>query len=88
MKLFRTKRFIKDYQKLKTSDKQHEKYIKYVSLILEGKGLPSEARDHNLLGNYLGFREFHIGGDVLIIYCIEKNILKLTRIGTHSQLYR
>jgi len=88
MKLFRAKSFRKDYQKLKISDKQYEKYIKYLSLLLGEQSLPAEARDHNLLGNYLGFREFHIGGDVLVIYCIEDEILRLTRIGTHSQLYK
>ena len=88
MKLFRAKSFRKDYQKLKISDKQYEKYIKYLSLLLGEQPLPAEARDHNLIGNYLGFREFHIGGDVLVIYCIEDEILRLTRIGTHSQLYK
>jgi len=88
MKLFRAKSFRKDYQKLKISDKQYEKYIKYLSLLLGEQSLPDEARDHNLIGNYLGFREFHIGGDVLVIYCIEDEILRLTRIGTHSQLYK
>lgn len=88
MKLFRAKTFRKDYQKLKISDKQYVKYIKYLSLLLAEKILPAEARDHNLIGNYSGFREFHIGGDVLVIYCIEDDILKLTRVGTHSQLYK
>ena len=88
MKLFRAKTFRKDYQKLKISDKHYERYIKYLSLLLAEKILPVEARDHNLIGNYSGFREFHIGGDVLVIYCIEDEILRLTRIGTHSQLYK
>ena len=77
MKLFRAKSFRKDYQKLKISDKQHD-YIKYLSLLLGEQSLPAEARDHNLIGNYLGFREFHIGGDVFVIYCIEDEILSCT----------
>jgi len=88
MKLFRTKTFKKDYQKLKLADQQYERYIKYVSLLLGEKPLPPEARDHNLIGDYSGFRELHIGGDSLVIYCIENDILKLTRIGTHAQLYK
>ena len=88
MKLFRTKTFKKDYQKLKITDQQYERYVKYVSLLLGEEPLPPEARDHNLIANYSGFREFHIGGDNLVIYCIENDILKLTRIGTHAQLYR
>ena len=82
MKLFRTKIFKKDYQKLKMTDTQDTKYIKFLSILLDGKGLPLEARDHNLIGNYSGFKEFHVGGDLMIIYCIADDILRLTRIGT------
>ncbi len=88
MELFRAKTFKKDYQKLKISDKQYAKYIKCLSLLLEGKALPSEAKNHNLIGNYSGFKEFHIGGDLLVVYCVEDDILRLTRIGTHSQLFK
>ena len=88
MELFRAKTFKKDYQKLKISDKQYTKYIKYLSLLLEGKALPLVARDHNLIGNYSGFREFHIGGDLLVVYYIEDDIIRLTRIGTHSQIFK
>jgi mRNA interferase YafQ len=88
MKLFRTKIFKKDYQKLKMTDGQYEKYIKFLSVLLEGKNLPFEARNHSLIGNYSGFKEFHLGGDLLVIYCIEDDVLRLTRIGTHSQLFK
>ena len=88
MKLFRAKTFKKDYQRLKMSDNQYGKYIKYLSLLLEGKTLPFEARDHNLIGNYSGFKEFHIGGDVLVVYYIEDDIIRLTRIGAHSQIFK
>jgi mRNA interferase YafQ len=56
--------------------------------MLEEKNLPLEARDHNLIGNYSGFREFHIGGDLLVVYCIADDIIRLTRIGTHSQVFK
>jgi mRNA interferase YafQ len=88
MKLFRTKTFKKDYQKIKISDDQYAQYIKYLSLLLEDKTLPLEARDHTLIGNYSGFKEFHISGDLLVIYYIENDIIQLTRIGTHSQLFK
>lgn len=88
MKLFRAKTFKKDYQRLKISDKQYTKYIKYLSLLLEGKTLPLEARNHTLIGNYSGFKEFHISGDILVIYYIKDDIIRLTRIGTHSQLFK
>ncbi len=88
MKLFRTKTFKKDYQKLQMADSQYAKYIKYLSLLLDEKELPIEARDHELIGNYSGFKEFHIGGDLLIVYCVEDDIIRLTRAGTHSQIFK
>ena len=63
------------------------KYLKYIALLLEEKQLPAESKDHRLTGEYTGFREFHIGGDLLVIYIVEDDILRLTRIGTHSQLF-
>jgi len=36
MELFRTKIFKKDYQKLKMTDIQYTKYIKFLSMLLDG----------------------------------------------------
>ncbi|HUH45464.1 MAG TPA: type II toxin-antitoxin system YafQ family toxin [Treponemataceae bacterium] len=51
--------------------------------------LPKEYKDHNLCGNYEGFRECHIQPDWLLIY--KKNqenlFLYLTRTGSHSDLF-
>ncbi len=88
MNLFRTKTFKKEYAKVKMTDTQYVKYLKYLVLLLEETVLPQESRDHSLNGEYIGFREFHIGGDLLVIYVIENDILRLTRIGTHAQLFR
>ncbi len=87
MRLFRTKTFLKEYAKLKISDTHYAKYLQYLVLLLQGELLPPEAKDHPLIGDYENFREFHISGDLLVIYCIEDEILKLTRIGSHSQLF-
>jgi mRNA interferase YafQ len=88
MQLKRHKHFRKDELKVKLTDEQYAKRIKYLSLILQNKELPSEARDHSLLGEYKGFREFHLGGDILMIYTVVDNVLYLQRIGTHSQLFK
>ena len=90
MKLFRAKTFKKDYQRLKISDNQYAKYIKYLSLLLEGKALPLEARDHNLIGNYSGFKEFHLGGDLLVIYYaeIDPQISQISQIMNKSFVFQ
>jgi len=87
LRLFRTKTFLKDYRKIRFSDKQYGKYIFYVSTLLQGQRLPPEALDHPLKGEYGDFREFHISGDLLVIYLIEEETLKLVCIGSHSELF-
>jgi len=84
LKLFRTKIFQKDYKKQKISDQHYSKYMQYISLLLKEELLPEEAQEHPLKGKYKNFREF---GDLLIIYIIQDNTLKLVRIGTHCQLF-
>jgi len=59
----------------------------FISLLLNDEKLPSEARDHQLIGNWADTNEFHISGDLLIIYRIDDKTLALLRIGTHSQLF-
>lgn len=88
MTLRRHKFFKKDELKAKLTDEQYGKRIQYLSLILNDKDLPSEARDHELLGECKGMREFHLGGDMLLIYTVRDDVLYLQRIGTHSQLFK
>lgn len=89
MNIKRHKTFIKDYKKAKLADSQFDKFIYYINILREGKSLPPESKDHALVGEYQDCREFHLGGDMLIIYLINtKNETILLRIGTHSQLFK
>ncbi|RUM74787.1 MAG: type II toxin-antitoxin system mRNA interferase toxin, RelE/StbE family [Sulfurovum sp.] len=88
MNIKRHKHFRKDEMKVKLTDEQYAKRIKYLSCLLKNEPLPSEAKDHSLMGEYKGFREFHLGGDMLMIYTIVEDTLYLQRIGTHSQLFK
>jgi len=87
LNLKRHKQFKKDLNKVRMTDKQFEKFVRYISLLLEGKPLPPEAKDHPLSGNWKDFREFHLGGDLLVIYKVDNKDLILVRIGTHNQLF-
>lgn len=49
--------------------------------------LPRRNEDHNLSGNYSGFRECHVAPDWLLIYRHEGNELLLYRTGSHSDLF-
>jgi len=41
-----------------------------------------------LQGEYAKFQECHLKPDLLLIYCIEDNILKLVDIGSHAELFK
>ena len=82
-----TKTFRKDLDKLRFTSEHYAKYIIYLGDLLELKPLPPEARDHKLKGDFSDCREFHISGDLLVIYKINNEILQLIRIGNHSELF-
>ena len=49
--------------------------------------LPLKNVDHNLSGNYSGYRECHVSPDWLLIYKQDGNELLLYRTGTHADLF-
>ena len=58
-----------------------------IEMLLQEKPLPQKYHDHELTGNWRGFRECHIQPDWLLIYRINAGKLYLTRTGTHSDLF-
>lgn len=60
-----------------------------ISTISQGKKLAPIYKDHELNGEFKGFRECHIKPDWLLIYYIEEQILTLTLVntGSHSDLF-
>ena len=59
-----------------------------VDTLLNGDKLPEKNKDHELRGEWLGYRKCHIQPDWLMVYRIKNDILTLTlsRTGTHSDL--
>jgi mRNA interferase YafQ len=49
--------------------------------------LPEKYVDHALSRNWKGYRDCHIKPDLILIYKIDKNTLKLARIGSHSEIF-
>ena len=82
------KTFTKELKKAKLNSTNTAKLFMFISLLLNEEELPSESRDHELTGNYKDTKEFHISGDLLVVYRIEDSTLELLRIGTHSQLFK
>ena len=87
LKVKRHKLFIKELRNAKLSDQHFSKYIVYLAKLIEDKPLPEEALDHPLKGEYRDCREFHISGDLLVIYFIVDDTLNLILIRPHSELF-
>ena len=80
-------KFKKDF---KTCIKRHYKMEllqQAIDILRIPDALPPNNRDHNLSGNYSGYRECHIEPDWLLIYSQTDNELLLYRTGTHADLF-
>ena len=88
MKIKRHKQFVKDLKKVRLTHGQFQKLAEYITRLAKGNPLPPESRDHELIGIWNGFREFHLGGDVLVIYQSTGKEIVFVRIGTHNQLFK
>lgn len=49
--------------------------------------LKIKNKDHDLKGNYRGYRECHVAPDWLLVYRQNEEYLELYRTGTHSDLF-
>lgn len=50
--------------------------------------LESRHRDHELSGDWSGYRECHVKPDLLLIYRKpDQDMLRLARLGSHSELF-
>ena len=83
-----TSQFKRDLKTIKKRGYRKELLEEVVQLLADGAELPPQYKDHDLFGNWKGFRECHITPDWLLVYQIfEKTlILSLTRTGSHSDL--
>lgn len=55
--------------------------------LVKDQPLDPRYRDHDLSGNWAGYRECHIKPDFLLIYRKSDDVLKLARLGSHSELF-
>ena len=84
-----TSQFKKDLKKIKNNPHKIQN-LKQVLLNLEENGVvPSEYYPHKLTGNYSGYMECHEKNDMLLIWIdADENIIKLVRLGSHSELFK
>jgi mRNA interferase YafQ len=86
--------FKRDYKRIKATPRHSKDVDSLLSAVLlrllddADQDLPESNRDHALRGNWAGYRECHVKPDLLLIYRkTDQNILRLARIGSHSELF-
>jgi mRNA interferase YafQ len=90
-KIDRTTGFKKDYKR--ESKGQYRTILDdelqvVLSALVNDLPLEVRYRDHDLSNNWSGYRECHIKPDLLLIYRKHDNdILRLARLGSHSELF-
>lgn len=84
-----TSQFKKDLKKYQHQPQRIEKLKTVLGYLQQRVAIPQEYKPHRLLGNYKDCMECHIESDTLLIWIDENtNIIKLLRLGTHSELFK
>lgn len=84
-----TTRFRKDLKLAKKRGLVLDNLFDVVEKLAKDEPLPEKNHDHQLCGDYEGYRECHISPDWLLIYekDVEIRIISLYRTGSHSDLF-
>ena len=89
LKIVSSNQFKKDLKRAKKQGFDFDRLTEVVNMLADQQNLPERYRDHNLIGDYSGFRECHVQPDWLLIYRIDDDQLELFlfRTGTHADLF-
>lgn len=83
------KSFRKDYKRLSKDDVKATDTV--IQKLQKDEVLEQSYRDHELTGNYTGYRECHIKSDLLLVYKKsddgEIHLLYLARISSHTNVF-
>lgn len=86
-KLYPSSQFKKDYKRYKNNLHKLRALSLILELLKEEKEIPKTYKPHFLKGEYQGCLECHIENDFLLIW-IEKDVIELVRLGSHSELFK
>ncbi len=88
----RSTAFKRDYKRVKSIPRYSKildsLLLNIINLLLADRMLPDNNYDHALGGEWNGYRECHVKPDLLLIYKkLDQHILRLARLGSHSELF-
>ena len=84
--------FKRDFKRVKATPRHSKDIDQLLSAVVEkllvDDKLPPRNRDHELSGNWKGYRECHLKPNLLLIYRKpDADTLRLARLGSHSELF-
>jgi mRNA interferase YafQ len=84
-----TARFKRDFKRIKKRGLDITKLKNTILQIEKQEALNTKLKDHELSGNWKGYRELHLAFDWLLIYKLDLTANKVTFVcmGTHSELF-
>lgn len=90
LEIWRSTQFKKDLKKIIKQRKKLSLLAEIVNKLQHLQSLLPKQRDHELTGDWKGYRECHITPDWLLIYKVDKQVelLQLMRTGSHSDLFQ
>lgn len=84
-----SKQFKKDLKRYQNRPKQISQLKKVLTMLRENGIVSKEYKPHRLIGEYSACMECHIESDTLLIWLDEtENVIKLIRLGSHSELFK
>lgn len=84
-----TGQFKKDLKRYLNKPKKLKALQEVLDMLRREISLPEKYRLHTLQGEYSGCFECHIEGDFLLIWFDEtSNTIALSRLGSHSELFK
>jgi mRNA interferase YafQ len=87
--LKQTSQFKKDLKRIQNNHRKIESLGAVLEILEAGKLPPQEYNPHMLVGNYKGYMECHVENDLLLIWFDEsEELIKLIRLGSHSELFK
>lgn len=82
------KSFKKDLKRFINQPKKLHKLYDFLHILRHEEKIPPTYHAHMLTGDYAGYWECHIESDFLLIWIDEtSNVIKLIRLGSHSELF-
>lgn len=81
-------RFKKDYKRILKQNRDLSNFIEVITKLSNKEPLDKKYHDHQLSGILKQYRDCHIAPDLILIYSVTDKEIILTRLGSHSELFR